>query len=76
MASASRDTPRRALELLDAVRDDAVVSGVARADRALVARALERLGVDPQGFTALDRAYLGALEDAGHPLSVRTWPRG
>src|SRR5690606_8946340 len=72
LARASRGTPRRALQLLGAVVNEAAVAGVERADLELVERALRREGVDRRGLTPLERAYLKALREAGGPLSLRT----
>jgi Holliday junction DNA helicase RuvB len=71
LARASRDTPRQALLLLSAVRDEVAVKGVSAVDMALVEATLDRLGVDAAGLTTLDRDYLAALAQAGRPLGRR-----
>lgn len=72
LAMASRDTPRRALELLDGVRDEASLTGSARVDLCLAERALERAGVDVDGLDTTERDYLDLLERTGRPIGVRT----
>ena len=72
LALASRDTPRRALALLRAVRDEATVAQVAVADVAVVERALTRQGVDGQGLDRLDRSYLRLLESTRQPVGLGT----
>jgi Holliday junction DNA helicase RuvB len=72
LALASRDTPRRALMLLEAVRDEATLAGVSVADDATVARALTREGIDADGFDPVERAYLRELEQAARPVGLRT----
>jgi len=64
LAAAARDTPRDALRLLAAARDEATVRGVDAIDGAVVGAVLARLGVDAGGLTERDRRYLGALRSA------------
>ncbi len=71
LAGASRGTPRRALQLLAAVRDAAQVADRSEVNRSLAEHALAALGVDAAGFTELDRAYLRHLERSG-PLSLKS----
>lgn len=72
LALASRDTPRRALALLRAVRDEASMAQVTVADGVVVERALTRQGVSADGLDRLDRRYLGLLEAARQPMGLRT----
>jgi Holliday junction DNA helicase RuvB len=72
LALASRDTPRRALTLLRAVRDEASMAQVTVADEVVVERALTRQGVDADGLDRLDRRYLGLLKAARQPMGLRT----
>lgn len=69
---ASRDTPRRALALLDMVHDEATVAGAATADLALVECALDRAGVDAAGLDRVDRQYLRILGKARRPMGLKT----
>lgn len=71
LAGAGRDTPRAALQLLRSLSSQAVVAGVRQVDRELVEQVFARDGVDPDGRTGLDRAYLGLIAD-GQALGVRT----
>lgn len=72
VAQASRDTPRRALALLDMVHDEATVAGAATADLALVECALDRAGVDAAGLDRVDRQYLRVLGKARRPMGLKT----
>ncbi len=72
LARASRETPRRALSLLESVRDEATVAGVTKIDEALVGRALDRAGVDPEGLDRVDRDYLHVLSQAHRPMGIRS----
>jgi len=64
LAAAARDTPRDALRLLAAARDEATVRGVDAIDGAIAGAVLARLGVDAGGLTERDRRYLAALRSA------------
>jgi Holliday junction DNA helicase RuvB len=70
LALASRDTPRRALALLDAVRDEASAAGVATADLPLVERALAREQVDGLGLGVVERRYVSLLSEARGPVGL------
>lgn len=70
LARASRETPRRALALLDAVCDEVTAAGAAVATLELVDRALAREGVDADGLDAVDRGYLRELERARGPVGL------
>ena len=72
LAGASRGTPRAGLQLLNGVRDEASIGGGTVVDAALVEQALARRGIDAQGLTPLDRAYLAALARAGEPVALST----
>jgi Holliday junction DNA helicase RuvB len=73
LAEVSRQSPREALRLLRRVRTDAVAAGRPRIDLAIVARTLDRLGIDGRGLGPVDRAYLEILEarGPGRPLGLR-----
>lgn len=71
LAGASRDTPRRALQLLQSVASLAAVAGESEVSRELVERVFQREGVDADGRTALDRAYLALLGREPY-LALRT----
>ncbi len=72
IARASRDTPREALRLLAAVRDETELRGMASADCATVSEVLRSLEIDEAGLGRIDRAYLVALREAPRPLSLGT----
>ncbi|MCA8920174.1 MAG: AAA family ATPase [Planctomycetes bacterium] len=71
-ARASRGTPRFALDLLQAVRDEARARGLTRLDVELVRAALARTGCDELGVRSAEAAYLRALERGGGVLGVST----
>ncbi len=71
----ARGTPRIALRLLRRVRDFAEVEGAGSRIEPRIARfALERLGVDTEGFDPLDRALLRTLIEKfdGGPVGLDT----
>jgi Holliday junction DNA helicase RuvB len=72
LAEVSRQAPREALRLLRRVRTAAAAAGRQRIDLAVVARTLDRLGIDGRGLGPVDRAYLGVLEARGpdRPLGL------
>jgi len=74
IASRSRGTPRIANRLLRRVRDFAEVEGTGAIEVDLARYALERLGVDENGFDSLDRKFLDALvhQFSGGPVGVDT----
>ncbi len=74
IARRSRGTPRVANRLLRRVRDFAEVLGSGTIDDAIVARACERLDIDPAGFDEMDRRLLRIIiEDYdGGPVGVET----
>ncbi len=72
IARASRETPREALRLLAAVRDEAELRGIAAADCGLVMEVLDSLEIDECGLGRLERAYLDALRSARRPLGLGT----
>ena len=74
IAARSRGTPRIANRLLRRVRDFAEVEGTGSIEVDLARYALERLGVDENGFDALDRKFLNALvgQFSGGPVGVDT----
>jgi Holliday junction DNA helicase RuvB len=72
VARGSRDTPREALGLLSAVRDQVELDGLASIDAATVTAVLQSLEIDPAGLGRIDREYLAALRGAGRPLSLET----
>jgi Holliday junction DNA helicase RuvB len=72
LARGSRDTPREALGLLAAVRDQVELDGWARIDEATARTVLESLEIDSDGLGRIDREYLAALRRAGRPLSLAT----
>jgi len=73
IAERSRGTPRVANRFLRRVRDLAQVQGLATADAALAAEALERLGVDANGLEEIDRRILSCLaRSEPEPLGLKT----
>ena len=74
IAARSRGTPRIANRLLRRVRDFAEVEGTGAIEVDLARYALERLGVDENGFDALDRKFLDSLvvQFSGGPVGVDT----
>ena len=74
IAARSRGTPRIANRLLRRVRDFAEVEGTGAIEVDLARYALERLGVDENGFDSLDRKFLDALvvQFSGGPVGIDT----
>lgn len=74
IASRSRGTPRIVNRLLRRVFDFATVSNVLEIDEAFACDALEKLGVDKNGFDILDKLYLTTLIEHynGGPVGVDT----
>lgn len=73
LAGASRDTPREALTLLSAARDEAQLGDRATIDVETASAVLASLGIDDRGLCRIQRELLAALADAGGgPLSLNT----
>lgn len=72
LAAASGETPRRALKLLEAVRDEAAVARTEVVGVALVEQALAREEIDLAGLGRMERRYMRALEQADGPIGVKT----
>lgn len=74
IARRARGTPRIANRLLRRVRDFAEVEGQGRIDREIARHALNRLGIDDNGFDDMDRRFLEALvhKFGGGPVGVDT----
>lgn len=74
IALRSRGTPRIVNRLLRRVFDFATVYDVINIDESFAAKALEKLGVDKNGFDALDKQYLTTIikHYNGGPVGVET----
>ena len=74
IASRSRGTPRIVNRLLRRVFDFATVSDVLVIDEKFASDSLEKLGVDKNGFEALDKQYLNTIikNYNGGPVGVDT----
>jgi len=74
IARRARGTPRIVNRLLRRARDFAEVLGDGRIDKAMAARALERLEVDDAGLDAMDRRYLTTIIEhyKGGPVGIDT----
>jgi len=74
IARRARGTPRVANRLLRRVRDFAEVDGSGVVDEAIARHALGRLGIDENGFDAMDRRLLEALavKFGGGPVGLET----
>jgi Holliday junction DNA helicase RuvB len=74
IAARSRGTPRIANRLLRRVRDFAEVEGSGVVDQAIARHALERLGINANGFDEMDRKLLEVLVKKfdGGPVGVDT----
>ena len=74
LASRSRGTPRIANRLLRRIFDFAIVSNVIKIDENFACDSMEKLGVDKNGFEALDRQYLNAIVKHynGGPVGIDT----
>jgi Holliday junction DNA helicase RuvB len=72
LAAVARGTPREALALLEAARDEAALAGRTRIDDGLAGRALGQLGLDEAGLLPVERRYLEALEQEGGPVGLAT----
>lgn len=74
IAQSSRGTPRIAKKILRRVRDFAQVSNNNVADETLTLQALQFLGIDTLGLTAVDHAILRTIVDmfGGGPVGLET----
>ena len=72
LASVSRETPRRALALLQTVRDEAQLRDRIVIDLGTVSEVLRSLQIDNRGLCRIERAYLEILRAAGRPLGLGT----
>jgi len=72
LAGAARGTPRVALGLLQAARDQTLAEGATRLDAPVARRTLERAGVEPSGITSAERRYLDLLAAAAGCLGLST----
>ncbi len=72
LAGASRDTPREALALLEAVRDEVQLRGARAIDAATAREVLRSRDIDDRGGTRIDREILEALRQARGPLGLAT----
>jgi Holliday junction DNA helicase RuvB len=61
IASRSRGAPRLCNRLLKRIRDYAQVEGDGKINLEMTKTALQKVGIDGQGFDGLDRKYLSAL---------------
>ncbi len=74
LAQSSRGTPRIANRLLRRVRDFAQLSRAKTIGPGIVGESLEKLGIDPEGLDAQDRAILHCLvaSNRGNPVGLQT----
>jgi len=72
IARRSRGTPRIALRLLKRVRDFSDVAGEEKITLKTTKYALDKLGVNANGFDELDLSYLRLLCNAKKPLGLST----
>jgi len=72
IAKRSRGTPRIALRLLKRVRDFSDVAGEEKITLKTTKYALDKLGVNANGFDELDLSYLRLLCNAKKPLGLST----
>jgi Holliday junction DNA helicase RuvB len=74
LAGASRDTPREALALLDAVRDEVQLRGTdtGTIDAATASEVLRSHDIDDRGLNRIDREILEALRQSLRPLGLAT----
>ncbi len=72
LAGASRDTPREALALLDAVRDEVQLGGTGTIDAVTALEVLRSHDIDERGLNRIDREILEALRQARRPLGLST----
>jgi Holliday junction DNA helicase RuvB len=72
LARRSRGTPRIANSLLSRVMDFAIVAGEEVISEPTVLRALERLGIDEEGLSRIDREILRIIRDRheGGPVGI------
>lgn len=72
LAAAARETPREALALLAATRDEAVLGGGATIDAVFAAAAIADMGIDAGGLRPVERDYLEVLARAGGAIGLGT----
>jgi Holliday junction DNA helicase RuvB len=72
LAERARGTPRVVNQLLRRVRDLAQVEAGNHVTRAVAEDGLERIGVDRQGLTRVDRQILTTLSHAGGAVGLKT----
>jgi Holliday junction DNA helicase RuvB len=72
IACASRDTPRKALALLQTVCDEARATGRSAVDGGVARAALARLGTAANGVSAAETGYLQILAEANGPVGLST----
>ncbi len=72
LGTASRDTPREALALLAAARDEAQLNGATTIDAAMAREVLLSLGIDQQGLHRVQREILQTLRESHVPLGLGT----
>ncbi len=72
LAGLSQGTPRVALRLLRRVRTEAAMAGQTSIDLAIIAKAMDRLGIDGRGLGPVQREYLDILAARGpkRPLGL------
>ncbi len=72
LASASRDTPREALSLLAAARDEAQLDGATAIDTEAARTVLRSLRIDERGLHRVEREILETLHCSNRPLGLGT----
>jgi len=72
LAAASRDTPREALSLLSAARDEAQLGGATAIDAEIARTVLRSLRIDERGLHRVEREILETLRRSGRPLGLGT----
>jgi len=72
LATASRDTPREALSLLSAARDEAQLNGATAIDTEIARTVLRSLRIDERGSHRVEREILETLRRSGRPLGLGT----
>jgi len=72
LASASRDTPREALSLLAAARDEAQLGGATVIDTEIARTVLRSLRIDERGLQRVEREILETLRRSNRPLGLGT----
>ena len=72
LATASRDTPREALALLAAARDEAQLGGATSIGAVMAHEVLRSLGIDEQGLHRVQREILRTLRESHGSLGLGT----